>query len=175
MRSFYSCFIVVLSVVSLEASSMLEFVGNFSNMNYSEDHQYGEDVYLWRNGEDLYGYMEYSLGGALGDVTMARLEKIRFEPKTGKLSFETRNPLYDGEGNVIRNLFVFNGKIQPDMVEGILGCRSAGGGGPCNSDKKITWKKLNKEIKITNELQLIDKDAWEEFVADELQRRGARW
>jgi hypothetical protein len=56
------------------ASPPFEFLGKFSNMTYSQEHQEGEDVYLWREKNDLYGYMEYSLGGALGDVIEGSLK-----------------------------------------------------------------------------------------------------
>jgi hypothetical protein len=63
-------------------SPRFELLGQFSNMTYSQEHQSGQDVYLWRELNELYGYMEYSLGGALGDYTTARLENVRFEVVT---------------------------------------------------------------------------------------------
>ncbi len=50
MRLFYSSLIIILSCFSLEASPALNFAGLFSNMNRSNDHQYGEDVDLWKDG-----------------------------------------------------------------------------------------------------------------------------
>ena len=171
MRLFYSCLMIILSCFPLEASSPLQFVGLFSNMNRSSDHQYGEDVYLWKDGEGLCGYIYYSLGGALGDETMARLEKLQFEPKTGKLSFEARNPVYDEKGSVIRNLFVFDGQLRSDSIEGTLRCQGVDGNA-CLPDKKITWKKLRVEM---GNFQPIYKDAWEKKVVLDLEERGARW
>jgi hypothetical protein len=154
-------------------SPPLEFLGTFSNMNYSEDHQSGEDVYLWRDQKELHGYMEYSLGGALGDYTTARLENIRFDAETKRLSFQARNPLYDEEGNVIRNLFVFDGLMGQDAIAGTLKCRTAIANEECWNDKNVSWKKL--AIENTGFYQMRNRQELEIHINEQLKEHGARW
>lgn len=153
-------------------SPAFEFVGQFSNMTYSQDHQGGEDVYLWRERNDLHGYIEYSLGGALGDTTTARLENIRFDAATRKLSFQARNPLYDEKGNVIRNLFVFDGVIGPGAIAGVLQCRDAVTNERCWNDKKVSWKKGKRHAEM---YRLRSRQEWEAHLNEQLKLRGARW
>jgi hypothetical protein len=155
------------------AQPRFELLGQFSNMTYSQDHQSGQDVYLWRELNELYGYMEYSLGGALGDYTTARLENARFDPATGTLSFQARNPLYDEQGNVIRNLFVFDGRVGSNAIDGILKCRTAITNEPCENDQKVVWKKVER---ADTELRRIgNRQDWETFVTQQLNEHGARW
>jgi hypothetical protein len=150
-----------------------ESLGQFSNMTYSQDHQFGQDVYLWRELDELYGYVEYSLGGALGDYTTARLQTVRFDAATQKLSFQARNPLYDEQGRVIRNLFLFDGIIRPDAIEGILKCRHAMTNEPCANDQKVLWKKIKLENTEMN--RIGTRQDWEAHVNEQLKAHGARW
>lgn len=150
-----------------------EFLGKFSNMTYSQEHQHGEDVYLWREQNELFGYMEYSLGGALGDYTTARLENIRFDAATRRLSFHARNPLYDESGNVIRNLFVFDGRIRPSTIEGILQCRHAITNEPCSNDREVSWETVT--VENTGTYRMGNRQDWEAHVNQQLKEHGARW
>lgn len=165
---------VILPTLPLRvAPPPFEFLGKFSNMNYSGDHQSGEDVYLWRDQKELLGYMEYSLGGALGDYTTARLENIRFDAETKRLSFQARNPLYDEGGNVIRNLFVFDGLLGPDAIVGTLKCRTATTNEECWNDKNVSWKKLTTEN--TGFYQMRNRQELEIHINEQLNEHGARW
>jgi hypothetical protein len=107
----------IVPALSLEvAAPRFEPLGQFSNMHYSQDHQSGQDVYLWRELNELHGYMEYSLGGALGDFTTARLENVRFDPANKSLSFHARNPLYE----IVRDLTVDRPDSRLDVFVGQL-------------------------------------------------------
>lgn len=164
----------VVSTLSFGVVSLpFEFLGKFSNMTYSQEHQGGEDVYLWRAQNELYGYMEYSLGGALGDYTTARLENIRFDAATKRLSFQARNPLYDEKGNVIRNLFVFDGLIRPHAIVGTLKCRNAITNEHCSNDQKVSWKRVTLEN--TGMYRVGNRQDWETLVNEQIKQHGARW
>lgn len=169
-------FWVLVFVPTLSAgvvSPPFAFLGKFSNMTYSQEHQCGEHVYLWREQDELYGYMEYSLGGALGDFTTARLENVRFDAATQKLSFQAKNPLYDEKGNVLRNLFVFEGFIGPNGIEGTLTCRNSLTDDPCLTDQKVAWTKdtlENPEI-----YRMESRQDWETYIYKQLRAHGARW
>jgi hypothetical protein len=157
----------------IPARTPFEFLGKFSNMNYSQDHQYGEDVYLWRGQDALHGYMDYSLGGALGDYTTARLENVRFDAAAKTLSFQARNPLYDEKGNVIRNLFLFDGLIGPNAIEGALKCRSVLTDEHCSNDRKVSWKKTPVDNPET--YRMASRQDWETHVSEQLKEHGAKW
>jgi len=155
------------------APPRFELLGQFSNMTYSQDHQSGQDVYLWRELNELYGYMDYSLGGALGDYTTARLENVRFDPAKKRFSFQAKNPLYDERGNVIRNLFVFDGVISSNAIEGTLKCLPAITNEPCANDERVLWKKVKR---ANTEMRRIgNRQDWETLVTELLKVHGARW
>jgi hypothetical protein len=166
-------FVIVPTLSFGVASPRFALLGQFSNMTYSQDHQSGQDVYLWREMNELYGYMEYSLGGALGDYTSARLENVRFNAATKRLSFQARNPLYDEQGHVIRNLFVFDGLIRPNAIEGTLTCRTALTNEPCANDQKVVWKKV--KLENTEMHRVGNRQEWETHVTEQLKAHGARW
>ena len=168
-----SIFAIVSTLSFGVVSPPFEFLGKFSSMKYSQEHQGGEDVYLWTERNKLYGYMEYSLGGALGDYTTARLENIRFEVAARRLSFKAKNPLYDEKGNVIRNLFVFDGFIRPNAIEGALKCRDAITNEHCSNDKKVSWKKVTLEN--AGMYGMRNRQDWERHVDEQLKEHGARW
>ena len=155
------------------AFTPFEFLGKFSNMTYSQEHQGGEDLYLWREQAELHGYMEYSLGGALGDYTTARLENVQFDAATRRLSFQAKNPLYDETGNVIRNLFVFDGFIRQNALEGTLNCHNATTREYCPDGKKVSWKKMTLEN--AEMYQMGNRQEWENHVNEQLKEHGARW
>ena len=174
MRLWLLVALAIVPTLSFEgASSRFELLGQFSNMTYSQDHQSGQDVYLWRELNELYGYMEYSLGGALGDFTTARIESVRFDPASKRLSFQVRNPLYDEQGNVIRNLFVFDGLIRSNAIEGTLKCRAAIANEPCANDQNVVWKKV--KLEKTEMHRIGSRQAWETLVTEQLKAHGARW
>jgi hypothetical protein len=174
MRLWSLFFFAIVPTLSFEAAPpRFELLGHFSNMRYSQDHQSGQDVYLWRELNELYGYMDYSLGGALGDYTTARLENVRFDPAKKTFSFQAKNPLYDERGNVIRNLFVFDGGISSNAIEGTLKCLPAITNEPCANDEKVLWKKVKR---ANTEMHRIgNRQDWETLVTELLKVHGARW
>ena len=174
MRRWLIWVLAIVPTLSFVASSPpFEFLGKFSNMTYSQEHQDGEDVYLWKEKNELFGYMEYSLGGALGDYTTARLENIRFDAATMKLSFQARNPLYDEKGTVIRNLFVFDGLMRANVIEGSLKCRNATTHEPCLNDQTVSWKKVT--LKNAAIYSMGSRRDWEAHINEQLEEHGARW
>ncbi|HYS06715.1 MAG TPA: hypothetical protein VEW47_16165 [Candidatus Dormibacteraeota bacterium] len=157
MRRWLLWVIAIVPTLSFGAASPpFEFLGKFSNMTYSQEHQDGEDVYLWREKNDLYGYMEYSLGAA-----------------TMKLSFQARNPLYDEKGTVIRNLFVFDGLMRANVIEGSLKCRNATTHEPCLNDQTVSWKKVT--LKNAAIYSMGSRRDWEAHINEQLEEHGARW
>ena len=58
---------------SPEAS--LTVVGEFSNMQFTEEHAYGNSVQLWHHGDKLFGFFEASEGLA-GDTPAGLLDEV---------------------------------------------------------------------------------------------------
>jgi hypothetical protein len=74
---------------------------------------------------------------------------------------------------VIRNLFVFDGIIRANAIEGILKCRSAITNAPCANDQKVLWKTAKLENTEMN--RIGNRQDWEAYVSEQLRVHGARW
>lgn len=122
----------------LESSAQAEtgpppvvFLGSFSNMRATEEHQYGVEVQLWRQGSDLFGFF-FHAAGLSGDTPRGFLEEIQYDPQTGKLSFQAKltvgrhycevhrgaPPRYWGVPS--HDLFTFQGILTPASLSGDL-------------------------------------------------------
>lgn len=64
-------------------------IGDFSNMRYTEEHAYGYTVELWRDGDSAIGVFLVS-AGLQGDTPVGMLENVRFDSRTGALSFTAK-------------------------------------------------------------------------------------
>ena len=100
-------------------------VGAFSNMRYTEEHAYGYTVMLWRAGDCLVGLFESSEGLA-GDTPIGELQNVRYDRRTGTLSFsakltmglEMRAGIDEPEPS--RDLFTFDGRLGSNALAGIV-------------------------------------------------------
>src|ERR1700719_513521 len=72
-----------------QAPRPITFVGEFSNMRYTEEHAYGYSVQLWREGSAVFGLLLASEGLA-GDTPAGLLEDLKYDPRAGKLSFQAK-------------------------------------------------------------------------------------
>lgn len=81
--------VLFLAVAHAGQSSSVMGLGAFSNFRFTEEHQYGVGVQLWREGESIFGLFLYSQG-LMGDTPTGALEKVTFDPETGHLSFTAR-------------------------------------------------------------------------------------
>jgi len=106
-----------------QTSLPVEEVGDFSNMRFTEEHQYGYEVRLWKQGDNFFGLFSASAGLA-GDTPTGLLEKISFVPSSGKLSFTARLTtgmtfVHDKE-TPSHDLFEFDGLLNGHSVSGNL-------------------------------------------------------
>jgi hypothetical protein len=67
-------------------TSSVVWMGEFTNMEYSEEHQWGESIELWRSGECVFGIF-ISMAGLQGDPPRSAIKNGIFDSKTGRLSF----------------------------------------------------------------------------------------
>ncbi len=71
------------------SDQQVTFVGSFSNMRYTEEHQYGDEIDLWRSGNQIFGHFLHSAGLA-GDTPTGLIEDVKYDPKNGNLSFKAK-------------------------------------------------------------------------------------
>jgi hypothetical protein len=98
-------------------------IGTFSNMRFTEEHQYGADVSLFKEGGRLVGYFSHS-AGLQGDTPSAPIKKIKYDPKSGSISFtaelSTGVQKINSEWVRTRDIFSFEGNLSETELSGIL-------------------------------------------------------
>ena len=105
-------------------SAPMSEAGAFSNMRYTEEHAYGETVFLWRSGNCIVGLFE-SAQGLQGDTPIGELQDVTHNANTGELKFSAKLTLgvIAGPGTSeqpSRDLFTFDGTVGPARLTGAL-------------------------------------------------------
>ncbi|MEY3996004.1 MAG: hypothetical protein RL344_347 [Pseudomonadota bacterium] len=67
-------------------TSPVTWMGEFEHFRYTEEHQYGESIELWRSDACVFGIF-ISMAGLQGDPPRAVIKNGTFDSKTGYLSF----------------------------------------------------------------------------------------
>ena len=110
---------------AIAAAARISEIGAFSNMRYTDEHAYGYTVMLWRAGDCLFGLFESSQGLA-GDTPIGGLQDLKYDSKTGKLSFLaklTTGMVSVGGSNGLepsRDLFAFDGNLTANAMRGVI-------------------------------------------------------
>src|SRR5438046_1449435 len=81
--------VAMLNAFAQSSTASIAFVGEFSNMRFTDEHAYGYGVELWRQGDTLFGLFSASEGLA-GDTPTGMLEDVKFDSRTRKLSFKAK-------------------------------------------------------------------------------------
>jgi hypothetical protein len=156
-------------------SSRFTFLGSYSGMRFTQEHAYGSQVDLWRQGEELFGHFLHS-EGLSGDTPTGRIENVSYDPFSGRVSFEAKLTMgkhycKTHSGLPSRDKFSFEGILNAGSITGSLqrddglhpetsGARQAvrlkrlAGPGPNDFESRQQWEQYSKEI---------------------LRRRGPRW
>jgi len=97
-------------------------LGTFSNMQYTEEHQYGASVHLYLRQGVLVGLLEVA-EGLQGDTPFGVLEHTRYDPGTGAVAFTARLTLGSHhcrthEGVPSRDRISFEGKLRKGRLTG---------------------------------------------------------
>lgn len=165
------------SCIQNESDARLVIIGSFDNLRFTEDHAYGYAVEIWRQGNQVFGlFMTYQ--GVQADPPTGLLENIKFDPKTGKLSFRARlttgltyNQQHSGVPS--RNIFQFDGYLRRERIEGNIETSNA-------LFPDIEPQRENVVIRKSKEgtaaMQRFSSYAeWKRRADEILKRRGPKW
>jgi hypothetical protein len=153
------------------------FLGSFSNMRATEEHQYGIEVRLWREGTGLFGFFSFA-AGLSGDTPTGRLADIRFDPETGKLSFRAkltvgRHYCKLHQGGPSQDLFTFQGILTPASLSGDLQHFEALHPEKPLEEEKVVLHKVNRQDGRRTDYQ--SRSQWERETQEMLRRLGPKW
>jgi hypothetical protein len=152
------------------------YVGQFSNMKFSEEHAYGVSVALWRQDPSVFGLLD-DAEGLDGDTPTGVLEDVKFNSSNRKISFSARltTGLHTCTQHKVpvpsRDLFKFEGTLAKDRLEGTLTRFDAWHMEQKPQTDKVTLKKLDG-------VPLIEAQSYAEWkmkVDEILKFRGGKW
>jgi hypothetical protein len=147
-----------------QAPRPITFVGEFSNMRYTEEHAYGYSVQLWREGAAVFGLFLASEGLA-GDTPTGLLDDLKYDPRSGKLSFNAKLTMgVDARQQPSHDLFEFDGTLSARAVSGVLKRAAA--------SERISLRKLPPDAALP---QPRTYDEWKRQTGEILRRRGPKW
>ena len=145
----------------------IAFLGEFSNMRFTEEHAYGYTVQLWRDGPAVVGLLLASEGLA-GDTPTGLLDEVKFDAKAGRLSFRTKLTMgIDARQQPSHDLFEFDGTLSGAALAGVL--KRSGG---ITSSERVTLRKLAANSALP---QPRTYEEWKRQTDEILRRRGPKW
>jgi hypothetical protein len=160
---------------TIAPSARMSEVGAFSNMRYTEEHTYGETVFLWRSGNCIVGLFE-SAQGLQGDTPIGELQDVTNNANTGELKFSAKLTLgvIAGPGTSeqpSRDLFTFDGTVGFARLTGAL--IHATQLDPRPPARNIVLTASTREAEFMGGSATYG--AWREKWEPILKRRGPKW
>lgn len=156
--------LLLIAAAFAQTSRPITFVGEFSNMRYTEEHAYGYTVQLWREGANVLGLFLASEGLA-GDTPTGMLDDLKYDPRSGHLSFKAKLTMgLDARNQPSHDLFEFDGKMSARAVSGVLKHGAA--------PERLNLRKVQTDPAID---QPPTYDEWKRQTDEILRRRGPKW
>ena len=168
--------VIALALIGLAAGAQtarpIVWLGEFSNMRYTEEHAYGYSVQLWREGETVFGFFLASEGLA-GDTPTGLLDGVKFDSKTGRLSFRAKLTMgIDARQQPSRDLFEFDGKLARASLNGSLKHSNENISNRATTTQRISLKKLQSNSTLSQPGSYAE---WKQQADEILRRRGPKW
>jgi hypothetical protein len=141
--------LLVLSIFAATDASIaqpkreIRAIGCFANVRSDGGHSDGYSVRLWAWGGEIIGLIDYHRGLA-GDPPLGILDDVRYDPVTGKISFQaklTSGLHYSGEhkGVPSHDLLSFEGFLKADRLEGNILLKDQLDSPPAVVDKRLDF------------------------------------
>jgi len=164
-----------LTITHAGQSASIVGLGVFSNFRFTDEHQYGAEVQLWREGDALFGIFSYSQG-LVGDTRAGILEKVTFDPETGHIAFTARLTM-GMHGCKLHNnvpsqeIFRFDGVLSEHSLSGTL-AYADNLHQELNPEKEVVVLERSDDWAIT---EYKSREQWEVAMKTVLEFRGPKW
>lgn len=150
-------------------------LGEFSNMKFTEEHAYGYTVQLWRQGDQIIGFLQSSEGLA-GDTPTGVLEQVQFDPRTQSLSFQAKLTmgvvlLAQGRQEPTHDLFEFRGTLGSAALVGVIRRRDMLRPTAKAEIRQVRLRKQSGE----NMIEFESYPEWKKSADQILKFRGPKW
>jgi hypothetical protein len=160
---------------SLASTAPIAQIGAYSSMRYTEEHQYGETLFLWRSGNCVFGLFQ-SAQGLQGDTPIGELRDVTHNPNTEELRFSAKltvgvlaGPASSMEPS--RDLFTFVGTLAPSRVTGALTHATQLNARPPARNVVLTASPTGTESMSRSATYGAWREQWEPI----LKLRGPKW
>jgi hypothetical protein len=152
-------------------------LGVFTNMRFTREHQYGYSVELWQEKNRLFGFLLVS-EGLIGDTPTGLLEDIRFNSKTGRLTFRARLSTgttfsKNNEQVPTRDVYRFNGILKVQKLMGVLQHTDALDRAATNTKTNVSLRRSKSES--GSQIEAKSYDEWKKEADEILKLRGPKW
>jgi hypothetical protein len=150
-------------------------VGSYSNFRFTEEHQSGVGVDLWRDGQTLVGLFSYA-AGPVGDAPTGRLEDVSFDPSTGHISFTAKLTIGEHYCTIhdsvpSQDLVRFNGVLTDKWLYGTFELVDKLHPERAPIEEKVVLRRFDEEPVI----RYTSREQWESGIEPILKFRGPRW
>ena len=150
-------------------------IGEFSNLRHTEEHAYGYTIQLWRDGDSAIGLL-FVHEGLEADTPAGRIENVRFNSRTGALSFTARLSvgvvlLPGGGQDPTRDLFEFSGNLGATALTGTIQRSDQRQPGSAGSRERVQLKLQAQPATLT----APSYTEWKIRADEILKYRGPKW
>jgi hypothetical protein len=164
-----------LPAFSQNPNRAIRAIGEFSNLRHTEDHAYGYVIELSRDGDSTIGLF-FVAEGLQPDMPAGMIENVRFDPRTGALSFTAKLStgviiLPGGRQDPTRDLFEFSGTLSATALAGTIQRSDQRQPGRAGSRERV-------QLKIQPQATMLTAGSYAEWKGrtDEiLKHRGPKW
>ena len=159
------------------SAGVVKRLGVFTNMRFTEEHQYGYSIELWQEKERLFGFLLVS-EGLIGDTPTGLLEDVAFDAKAGRLTFRARlstGATFNGNNEQVptRDVYRFKGTLKGRKLTGVLEHTDALDRAATGTKKNVSLRKSESESESMVEARSYDE--WKKEADEILKLRGPKW
>lgn len=159
------------------SADVVKRLGVFTNMRFTEEHQYGYSVELWQEKDRLFGLLLVS-AGLIGDTPTGLLEDVVFDPKTGSLTFRARLSTgstfnRDNEQVPSRDVYRFKGTLKGLRLTGVFEYTDALTRTATGTKKNVSLRRSKSESESMFKAESYDE--WKKEADEILKFRGPKW
>lgn len=165
------------STKSAQSPDPIIKIGAFSNRRYDAEHAHGYTVQLWRVQNRVFGFLLWSRG-LKGDTPTGLLEDVRYDPRTGQLTFMARLTMGLFSNRQLsmvpsRDVLRFKGLLKRRHIIGTLEIANTLTPTEVPRREKIKLRLSEKESEVMIEAQ--NYSDWRSKADEILKFRGPKW
>jgi hypothetical protein len=153
-------------------------LGNFRHLSHTTEDAFGYSLSLWKEGDQVFGLLAVYVGPP-ADPPTGLLEDVKFDPRTGQLSFSARlsTGVRYGGGKwdvPTRDRFSFKGVLTRNEVAGTLKQSDDLDPQIAPTSKRIRLRRAVPESQDMNPPPATFAE-WKTWADQILRRRGPKW